>query len=381
MQRPNESEPVERDAIPKRFSSPQAARRRSTIIMGLVVATALTAPASFLVAATASSRAADAVAAVAETQVIAHRAFAESIAHRWAYGTGAVIGVDGPWQRDAGRPILTRETASALRLSAAFTQRPTGQGDLGAVHVAWDRAETVQLEDRMLEHHHFLVLTRDGLLELTVPVTETPTTPPRPALGGNPTVSPYLVDSGLADTPAAGWPAGWERRNTPANIASVAEEWAVAYAADDSRVLFRLSGDTDDSRAYRGLGGFELGDINIGRSGKRSDELTVTQITATYVNSFGVVLRVDHDLLVANADQPVPNIVAWGARGQGPQLFTYMNATRGGTSPLGGYGWIPDQTQSIDGATGADGTTGGFLESGSPDTDEEDSSAAENSEG
>lgn len=375
-----------RDALPKQFSSPAAARRRNMTIIGAVVATALTAPASFLVAAQASSQAAEANAAVEATQDVLHRAFAEAAAYRWVYGHGSIVAAGtGPWTSDAGRPVLTVDAASELGVSASYAQQPGGQGDLGAVHLAWDRADTVVLEDRYLELHHFVVLTQDGLLELTVPVTETESAPARPALGGNPTVSPYVLNTELADTPEAGWPTSWSTTQTPGNIAEVVREWAGAYADDNQRVLFRLAGETDDSRTYRGLGGFDLGELAVAASAERPDGYTVTRVTATYVNTFGVVIRADHELLIDGADQPVPRIVAWGARGQGPLLEPGENAVPAGSSPAGGYGITLDSSGTPSGfpaRPGSDdsGTSGGFVEP-TPDDGDPPGDGSDNGEG
>lgn len=325
--------------MPKQLTPKHVARRRANIFVGVLCAAALAGPLAIGVAASASSKADEAVAATASEGDVLHRAFAELVAHRWAHSEGELVAAgSGTWSDDAGRPRLDSDTANDLGVSAAYAQAPGGQGDLGAVRVAWQSADTIATGDRLLEMHRFLVLTERGIVTLTVPVTETATEPPQPALGGNPAVEPYLIDVDLAETPAADWPTEMSAAATPGNIAERAREWAEAFAVDDQRTLFQLAGETNDELAYRGLGEFDLAEVEVGSSASRGDGFSLTRVSLTLSNTYGVVLNADYDLLIANPDDPTPAVVAWGARGHGPALTPGQNATSAGSAPLGGYG-------------------------------------------
>lgn len=352
-----------RDAMPKQITPAHIARRRNLIVIGVLIAAALTGPIATLMAVQARAHASDALATTQAEGDVIHRAFAQAAAHRWAYGEGELLTTSGAWEDDAGRPRLDADLAADWGVSGAYTQTATRQGDLGARHVVWESVSTVATGERLLELHRFLVMTDNGMLYLTVPVTETDGSPPMPALGGNPTVEPYLVDPRLVDTPAADWPVNMPRRNTPTNVAAVVTEWADAYATDDQRALFRLSGDTNDTLTYRGLGGFTVAELSIGQSAERGDWL-LTRATLTLTNTYGVVIRSDYDLLIGDHGDPVPRIVAWGPRGAGPTLTPRQQAVPAGTAPLGGYG-----TRSAD-PQPSPGPSHGFVD---PPDDEPDS--------
>lgn len=332
-----------RDALPKRFSTPEAARRRNLTIITVIVLTALSAPGALFLASRANSTA-SAAASQAQGDGVMHQAFAETVARRWAYGTGYIVAATGPWDTDVGRPALTAEQARGLGLSPALADTPTGQGDMGVVHLAWDSATIRNVGEHFIELHRFLVTTRTGMFWLTVPVTETSAGPTRPALGGNPTIEPFLIDPDVPLGPVI-WPEGFERQDPTGNVVDIAIEWAQAYVQDDHRALFRLARQTDESIVYRGLGSFDLVDATIGPVALRGDGRLMVRASLTMTNRYGVMLRSDYDLLLEQHTEPVPAVVSWGARGTGPDLTPGSVTRAAGTEPVGGYGsWLDDHT-------------------------------------
>ena len=326
MPRARQRPPAARlDAIPRETRSVRAAKIRNWAVAGAIGVAVLAGPAGAVIA----TNAAGGTAALAgelealRAEQAHHRAYATTVAHAWIDGGTVPTPTAAGVSSDLGRPDGVDEDDDPV---------PAVPFDVD--NVAWDGAEIVVEEGRAVELHRFVLTGPDRLWRLTVPVAEGPgPTVERgfPALGGYPTLEAWTVMPG--EIRAASWPERYEPTRLPGPAADRVREWADAYAADDARALYALVGDSEGV-VYRGVGGATVEAVSIGQAaiqaGEDEDRRIMVKVDVTYVVNERRWVG-SHDLLVIRPDQPLPNIVAWGARGSGPTLTPYQNAVPVGT--------------------------------------------------
>lgn len=129
-------------------------------------------------------------------------------------------------------------------------------------------------------------------------------------------------------------------------IRSQVEKWAELYAAEgaNSDALFSLTGDTDSSRTYDGLGGWKTLDVSIRSylTGENGPE-TAADFGSTWVvvrlalvleppAATGSTVTAEYDVLLQPEKNPAaPPVTAWGPAGVGPtsDLTNFVNSTNG----------------------------------------------------
>lgn len=171
--------------------------------------------------------------------------------------------------------------------------------------------------------------------ELEVPVV---ITDKGPRLAGSPSIAPW--------TDAQASPEGDSDYSNFGNLgvdansqtARAVGRWAVAYAENDEDTLLDVTGDSNSSHRYVGLGGWKVADKNS----------SVQILQAISVNNGNQLLRVrvlledgrtepkenenvyrmyaDFDVLVSSPDSATPQVVSWGAAGSGASLTPYSTA-------------------------------------------------------
>jgi hypothetical protein len=182
---------------------------------------------------------------------------------------------------------------------------------------------------RVVETHRYLVGAATGPFVLAVPVIQTPGG--APALGAVPAIEPFVPDESAADLAALDWSAAYETDRASDTLRQRIGEWATAFAADDRRQLLEITGDSRNGIQYVGLGSWQVvGEPLVGGLFTRSDGAAGThvEIGLVAVDDPTVTTRVSFDLLVRHADDPLPQIVAWGPAGGALGLEDYENASR-----------------------------------------------------
>lgn len=117
--------------------------------------------------------------------------------------------------------------------------------------------------------------------------------------------------------------------------------WAVAYAENDMATLLELTGDTDTSHAYEGLGGFKVPQgtasvqilstisVNDGDQVVRVRVLLEdTRVAAATETEGSYRTYTDYDLLITGPDSASPKVAAWGAAGTAGSLVPGYNAIK-----------------------------------------------------
>ena len=311
---------LERTAVPREFSSPRRFNRRFRVLLATVLAAALSGPIGC-------------VAAVAnrpqeETPPLEprHADFAAVVAN--SYLDGAALPV----------PVADGLTAAAGRDTAEDGTTPVGTEivpqpiahtwviSMGAEVTIIPVGESSQ---RIVETHRYLVGSAGGPFVLAVPVIQTPGG--APALGAVPAIEPFVPDESAADLAALDWSAAYETDRASDTLRQRIAEWATAFAADDRRQLLEITGDSRNGIQYVGLGSWQVvGEPQVGGLFTRSDGAAGThvEIGLVAVDDPAVTTRVSFDLLVRHADDPLPQIVAWGPAGGALGLEDYENASR-----------------------------------------------------
>lgn len=148
-----------------------------------------------------------------------------------------------------------------------------------------------------------------------------------PVLAALPTLLPVYVDRSET-TPALDWSNFDGAKSTvPAAVNTAISTWATAYAADDRAGLVAITGDTDPSANYRGLGGFKVLDVRADRYFDNGDGtwLVRARVLFSTAGADGLVVESAFDLLVATPQSQFPRVAAWGNPGSGPTLKPAIN--------------------------------------------------------
>jgi len=311
---------LERTAVPREFSSPRRFNRRFRLLLGTVLLAAVSGPIGC-------------VAAVAnrpqeETPTLQpqHADFAAVVANSYLDGQPLPVPVADGLSAAAGRDTPNDPNAS---LATEIVPQPIAHTwviSMGADVVTIPVGESSQ---RIVETHRYLVGAAGGPFVLAVPVIQTPGG--APALGAVPAIEPFVPDESAADLASLDWSAAYETDQPSDTLKQRIGEWATAFAADDRRQLLEITGDSRNGVQYVGLGDWQVvGEPQVGGLFTRSDGAAGThvEIGLVAVADPAVTTRVSFDLLVRHADDPLPQIVAWGPAGGALGLEDYENASR-----------------------------------------------------
>ena len=320
-------------AVPAARLSPRQARIRNWVLFGLLIFAAGTGPYAAIVSYQASSTAEDAMAAVDTSDEPIHRAYAEVAAARWAFG-GAPIPSSSPnTLATHGRASLSPGDRDRLGLPDTDAHDSL----LDVDYLAWEDADVIAVAaNEWLEVHRFIVVTRDGLMRMTLPITDTGTQAflgAEPALAGNPTIEPYVADARLRDASDVRPPDNSSRETFGANVNERVEEWAEAFVNDQRRDLYNLAGDNREDIEYVGLQGFELDDVSIGNGYRRVDGIPFVEVTLTLLSDQGAFYS-RYDVLLDAVNEPLPFIVGWAPSGTAHLHEPFTNARPVGSQPL-----------------------------------------------
>lgn len=202
--------------------------------------------------------------------------------------------------------------------------------------LAWDGFSRHEVGADRFEQHRFVVVVpaakadgpndkpqppRTYLLTVTVLLT-----PDGPVLAASPALSPLPTGAKVK-------PLNYTRYKqvelSPAARAQI-DDWARAYAADDGRGLYTVTGDTDQTRTYRGLGGFTAATpVAIDSAVALGDqENLVVRARVRLTSAEGFAADAEFDLLIGAATSGRPNVLAWGPAGSGAELVPFGNAIR-----------------------------------------------------
>jgi hypothetical protein len=311
---------LERTAVPREFSSPRRFNRRFRLLLGTVLLAAVSGPIGC-------------VAAVAnrpqeETPTLQpqHADFAAVVANSYLDGQPLPVPVADGLSAAAGRDTPNDPNAS---LATEIVPQPIAHTwviSMGADVVTIPVGESSQ---RVVETHRYLVGAAGGPFVLAVPVIQTPGG--APALGAVPAIEPFVPDESAADLASLDWSAAYETDQPSDTLKQRIGEWATAFAADDRRQLLEITGDSRNGVQYVGLGDWQVvGEPQVGGLFTRSDGAAGThvEIGLVAVADPAVTTRVSFDLLVRHADDPLPQIVAWGPAGGALGLKDYENASK-----------------------------------------------------
>jgi hypothetical protein len=309
---------LERTAVPREFSSPRRFNRRFRLILVFVILAALAGPVGCMAA----------IANRPEPEVpvpeAAHGDFAAVVAHSYLDGEPLPVPVADGISAAAGRESLDDDVLAA--------ERPVPQPiahtwviSMGAEILTVPVGEASQ---RTVETHRYLVGAVGGPFVLAVPVIETDGG--APALGAVPAIEPFVPDASAGDLASLDWSAAYETARPSDTLRERITEWATAFAGDDRRQLLEITGDSRRGVEYVGLGSWQLvGEPVVGGLFTRSDGAAGTHVELGLASAAdpAVTTRVSFDLLVEHADEPLPEIVAWGPAGGALDLAAYENAT------------------------------------------------------
>jgi hypothetical protein len=319
-----------RDALPRQISSKRRASVRNTLIAGAIVVGALLGIPALVLASQASTVANNAMTAAQDRAEPLHRPFAEVVAARWAAGSLA-LPTAGEAYVDFGRPPLEETVVEDLNLNES--QLVDGRVPIEVLSVTWHSAQFhTDTANNVSEIHRMLVSSPTGLWWLVIPIVQVPDNN-QPALGARPHLEPYLIGADIDTVVPLGWATGMVPVPTvDQNVIDRITEWAEAYAADNRRALYELTGDSRPDIEYAGLPGFTLAAASV-ESAATIDAVTmVVRVTLTLLGRGGVQFSSDYDVLVGGYGQPLPSILAWGPPGIGQRLTTGVNAVVAGTT-------------------------------------------------
>jgi hypothetical protein len=309
---------LERTAVPREFSSPRRFTRRFRVIVALLAFAAISGPVGCVAA--FANRPAEVV-PVREPR---HGAVAAVVAESYLAGRPVPV------------PVAAGLTPAAGREPVELPDAPPSLDQPEPIPHSWivPMASTVvtvpggEGPERVVETHPFLVGAGDAVLVLTVPVVES--AEGAPALGAVPAIEPFVPDARAGELPDLDWSTAFATTRPSTALRERIGEWASAYAGDDRRRLLEITGDDRNGMTYVGLGGWTVvGEPGVGGVFSRSDGTAGCQVEIALASGADgdVTTRVAFDLLIADADQPLPSIVAWGPAGTALSLEPHANAT------------------------------------------------------
>jgi hypothetical protein len=309
----------ERTAIPREFSDPRRFTRRFRLILAGVAFAAVSGPIGCMAAV------ANRPVTTPAPEVPRHQDYAAAVAESYLDGQALPVPVARGIDPDGGRVAADDRTAIGedprpapiphswvIPMRSAVAAIPAGSG-----------------ERRTVETHRFLVGTPSGPFVLAVPLVET--RGGGPALGAPPSIEPFVPDADAAALDPLDWSAAYATTRPTATLEERVGEWARAFAADDRRRLLEITGDGRSGVEYVGLGAWKLTAApEVGGLFTRADGTAGTHVELPLVAAHDrkVTTRVSFDLLVRNAGEPLPEIVAWGPAGSAVGLTAFQNATR-----------------------------------------------------
>lgn len=311
---------LERTAVPREFTNPRRFTRRFRTIVALVAFAAISGPIGCVAA--FANRPAE-VAAAREPR---HGDHAAVVAESYLDGVPLPFPVASGLTPAAGRdPVELPGAPPSLDPPAPEPIPHTWIVPMEPEVVAIPAADG---PDRIVETHPFLVGTDGGVLVLTVPIVET--ADGAPALGAVPSIEPYVPEAEAEALPGLDWAPVFESTRPSATLRERIAEWARAFAEDDRRRLLEITGDSRNGVEYVGLGDWTVvGEPQVGGLFARGDGTSGCQVEIALASTAdgGVTTRVAFDVLVADAGEPLPSIVAWGPAGTALALRAYDNAT------------------------------------------------------
>lgn len=311
--------PLERTAVPREFSSPRRFTRRFRAVVALVAFAALSGPLGCVAA--FANRPID----VVPVRQPRHAAVAAVVAQSYLAGLAVPVPVAGGLGPAAGRePVERPGEPPSLEVPEP---RPIPHDWIVPMAAGVEVLPGGEATERVVETHSFLVGAAGGVLVLTVPIVETAAG--APALGALPSLEPYVPDAAAGDLPGLDWSATLATDRPGTALRERVAEWARAYAGDDRRRLLEITGDSRNGVSYVGLGGWEVvGEPHVGGLLTRDDGLSACQVEVALASAAdpAMTVRVAFDLLVADAGEPLPSIVAWGPAGTGLALEPHAAA-------------------------------------------------------
>ncbi len=311
---------LERTAIPREFSDPRRFTRRFRIILAAVAFAAISGPVGCMAA--VANRPQETAAPL----VARHGDYAAVVAQSFLDGEPLPVPAARGLGSDAGRSAVEDRTViggddpppAPIPHSWVIPMDP----EVAVIPLGAEKQRTV-------ETHRFLVGTPSGPFVLAVPLVETGDR--GPALGALPSIEPFVPDADAADADPLDWSAAFETARPSATLDERIGEWARAFAGDDRRRLLEISGDGRNGIEYIGLGSWTVtGEPDVGGLFTRADGAAGTHVVLALAaaDDPAVTTRASFDLLVRHADEPLPEIVAWGPAGSALTLTPYQNATR-----------------------------------------------------
>ena len=309
---------LERTAIPREFSSPRRFNRRFRLILATVGLAALAGPIGCMAAI------ANRPEPETPTLEARHADFAAVVAHSYLDGETLPVPVADGISAAAGRESLDDD----LLADQQPDPQPIAHTWVISMGAEVESIPVDEASQRTVETHRYLVGATSGPFVLAVPVIQTPRG--APALGAVPAIEPFVPDAAAGDLDSLDWSAAYETDRASDTLQQRITEWATAFATDDRRQLLEITGDSRNGIEYVGLGSWQVvGEPVVGGLFTRSDGAAGThvEIGLAAVDDPAVTTRVSFDLLVEDADEPLPEIVAWGPAGGALTLAPYENAT------------------------------------------------------
>jgi hypothetical protein len=311
---------LERTAIPREFSSPKRFTRRFRLIVALVAFAAVSGPVGCMAAV---ANRPDDTPPPAEAR---HQDYAAVVAQSYLDGQPLPVPVARGLGDDAGRAPLEAPAAVGGEEPAPAPIPHSWvipmAAEVATVPVAEGRPRTV-------ETHRFLVGTPRGPFVLAIPLVEARGT--GPALGALPSLEPFVTDADAPALDGLDWGDVYATERASTTLRERITEWADAFAGDDRRRLLEITGDRRNGVEYVGLGAWRTdGEPEVGGLFTRADGSAGTHVVIALVaeDDPAVTTRIGFDLLVHNAGEPLPEIVAWGPAGSALTLDAYENASR-----------------------------------------------------
>ncbi|MGH9066579.1 MAG: hypothetical protein ACRD0J_03525 [Acidimicrobiales bacterium] len=309
-------------AVPRRFPTSPSMRRRTLLIVGLLVVAILVGLLGLAVAGSTRSKLAKASALRPNFE-----GFAAQAASAWLAGRPTVLPVAQGLKSDLGRVVPSNANGPIAPAPPAFdvysldfTNATYGAGSTKTVKRTW-------VVD------HFTATTSAGTFKVNVTVIDTPS---GPVLGAYPSLAPLTVANG-SNVPALDYQTLYKTVQPPQSVQAQVAAWAKAYVSNDQAELYTLTGDPA-SATFAGIGGWKLAGTPqvVSYVVGKTTALARVQVTMSMVSKPAVSATSGYDLLIGNLGNALPNIWAWGPAGSGLSLGRYANAVSG-TAVSGGH--------------------------------------------